>query len=304
LNLQVTSTLLASQAGGTQIVMDRVDSNGIAGWIRRERINSWFGVPTMLLGLARDEQIVPEDLASLEDVWTGGADLPESVRDEFERKFNRQIHATYGLTEVPTVVSIEPRHTAHRTGSSGRVLPHLDVSILADGCLAGPNEEGEITIAGRKDGEWADAYRPMLGYHNDRDRSAQVVGDGTLHTGDIGLFDDEGSLAVRGRRTALILRGGANVYPAEVERVILELPGVVGVAVVGIPDDRLGQRVAAAIEVAPDCRVDDVQLDAHCRASLARYKVPERWLIRSLPRNAMGKVVVPQVESWFSGPQP
>lgn len=299
LNLQVTSTLLAAQAGGTQVVMNRVDPDGIAEWIRCEQVNSWFGVPTMLHGLARSDEIAPSDLASLEDIWTGGADLPESIREEFEGKFKRRVHATYGLTEVPTVVSIEPRSVPHRPGSSGTILPHLAVSLSAQDPASAPNA-GEILIAGRADGTWARAYRPMLGYHNDPDRSAEALADGFLHTGDIGMLDDEGDLVIRGRRTSLILRGGANVYPAEIERVILQVPGVVGVAVVGIPDDRLGQRVGAAVELAPEAAVGPEELDAHCQSSLARYKVPERWMIRSLPRNAMGKVIAPEVESWFA----
>ncbi len=300
LNLQVTSTLLTAQAGGTQVVMNRVDPEGIATWIRREQVNSWFGVPTMLYGLARSDEIIPSDLASLEDIWTGGADLPESIREEFEGKFGRRVHATYGLTEVPTVVSIEPRSISHGSGSSGTVLPHLAVSISTGDRPTSANADGEILIAGREDGTWANAYRPMLGYHNDPQGSGEALADGFLHTGDIGILDDEGRLLIRGRRKSLILRGGANVYPAEIERVILQVPGVVGAAVVGIPDDRLGQRVGCAVELAPDTAVGAEELGAHCQSSLARYKVPERWLIRSLPRNAMGKVIVPEVESWFA----
>jgi long-chain acyl-CoA synthetase len=304
LNLQVTSTLLVAQAGGSQVVMNRVDSEGIADWIRRERVNSWFGVPTMLHGLARSDNVDPSDLASLEDIWTGGADLPESIREEFEEKFGRRVHATYGLTEVPTVVSIEPRSVPHRPGSSGTVLPHLTVSISTRNRLSGTEDVGEILIAGRAIGPWSKAYRPMLGYHNDPEGSREALADGFLHSGDVGTLDDDGSLSVRGRRKSLILRGGANVYPGEIERVILQIPGTVGAAVVGIPDDRLGQRVGGAVELAPDAAIDTEELDDHCRSSLARYKVPERWLIRPLPRNAMGKVIVSEVEAWFAGDDP
>ena len=299
LNLQVTSTLLTAQATGTQVVMDRVDPEGIAEWIRNERVNSWFGVPTMLHGLATTELVTPEDLATLEDVWTGGADIPEPVRHAFEEKFGRRVHATYGLTEVPTVVSIEQRGSTHRPGSSGRILPHLCVDIRSATASGAPPSDGEIRIAGRQDGPWADAYRPMLGYHGTPELTEAALGDGWLHTGDLGAIDG-GELYVRGRRTSLILRGGANVYPAEVERVILALPGVMGAAVVGIPDERLGQRVVAAIEVSPGAEVTDAALTSHCRAALARYKVPEQWVVRPLPRNAMGKVVCPEVVTWFS----
>jgi acyl-CoA synthetase (AMP-forming)/AMP-acid ligase II len=296
LNLQVTSTLLAAQAGGTQIVMDRVDPAGIAEWIEREQINSWFGVPTMLHGLASLEEVEAGQLASLKDIWTGGADLPESIRSSFEHKFNRRVHATYGLTEIPTVVAIEPLDQPHRSGSSGRVLPHLSVEIVDDGGIAQSGQEGEIVVRGSSAGPWADAYRPMLGYHN----AAKPSDRGKrLRTGDLGRLDGDSLLHVMGRRTSLILRGGSNVYPAEVERVILEVPGVIGVSVVGYPDDRLGQRVAAAVELQSDSSVDEGQLLEHCRTSLARYKLPQRWILGVLPRNAMGKVVRPEVEAWF-----
>jgi len=121
-----------------------------------------------------------------------------------------------------------------------------------------------------------------------------------LYTGDIGELDEQANLIVRDRRHALILRGGANVYPAEVERVLSEVSGVTGVAVIGLPDERLGQRVAAAVELAPGATLTPADLDAHCRARLARYKVPENWRLATLPRNAMGKVVQAEVAQLFS----
>jgi long-chain acyl-CoA synthetase len=149
-------------------------------------------------------------------------------------------------------------------------------------------------------GSFAGLYQPMLGYLGHPEATAQVVRNGTLYTGDVGFVDPEGRLFVRDRRNALILRGGANVYPAEVERVLLEAPGVRGVSVIGVPDDRLGQRVAAAIELNDGITLGEDQLASYCASQLARYKVPDLWRIGSLPRNAMGKVVRTQVEDWFS----
>jgi acyl-CoA synthetase (AMP-forming)/AMP-acid ligase II len=301
LNLQVTSTLLAAQAGGTQVVMDRTDAVGIAKWVRDERITSWFGVPTMLHDLSTSPEVAPSDLESLLDVWTGGTHLPEGIRDRFEARFGIPVHATYGLTEAPTVVTIEPREARPLTGSSGRVLPHLEVEIVdPSGAVLPPGHAGEITVRAARTGPWAGAWTPMLGYRNPRVTEASPVRDGVLRTGDIGELDGAGHLVVRDRRQAIILRGGANIYPAEVEQVLLRIPGVVGAAVVGIPDDRLGQRVAAAIEVSAGSSIDVEHLAATCREELARYKVPEHWRIRALPRNAMGKVVRPEVEGWFS----
>jgi acyl-CoA synthetase (AMP-forming)/AMP-acid ligase II len=169
-----------------------------------------------------------------------------------------------------------------------------------DGAVQPANGVGEITIRAQPAGPWGGFYHPMLGYHGQSAETAKTVRDGVLYTGDIGEIDDEGNLIVRDRRHALILRGGANVYPAEVERVLSEVMGVSGAAVIGIPDDRLGQRVGAAVELAPgsDVTVDD--LKAHCLKNLARYKVPEQWRLVPLSRNAMGKVVRSDVERLFS----
>jgi long-chain acyl-CoA synthetase len=140
----------------------------------------------------------------------------------------------------------------------------------------------------------------MIGYFGNPESTAETVREGVLYTGDVGYLDHLGRLFVQDRRNALILRGGANVYPAEVERVLLEVPGVLGAAVVGIPDDRLGQRVAAAVEAEEGRTLDIDALSSHCSSQLARYKVPEYWKLGHLPRNAMGKVMRTQIEVWFS----
>jgi acyl-CoA synthetase (AMP-forming)/AMP-acid ligase II len=142
----------------------------------------------------------------------------------------------------------------------------------------------------------------MVGYHDQPAATAASVRYGVLYTGDLGELDDAGNLYVQDRRSTLILRGGANVYPAEVERVLLEVHGVVGASVIGVPDERLGQRVAAGVEMAPGSTLGPEDLADHCRRHLARYKVPDQWHLDVLPRNAMGKVSRARIEEWFVGP--
>jgi long-chain acyl-CoA synthetase len=301
LNMQITSTLLVAQAGGTQIVMDRVDPAGVAGWVKRESVNSWFGVPTILYGLAENHDVAADDLASLTDVWTGGTYLAEPIRESFEQRFGCRVSATYGLTEAPTVVTIEDRTEDRVSESSGTALPHLVVEIRSDtGAVLPVGELGEITIRANPAGPWADLYQPMLGYLSHPDATNNTLRNAVLYTGDIGQLDPEGHLFVRDRRNAVILRGGANVYPAEVERVLLEAPGVKGASVIGVPDERLGQRVAAAVETESGVSVDLQTLSEFCAAHLARYKVPDFWKVAPLPRNAMGKVVRTEIEQWFA----
>ena len=296
LNMQVTSTLLVAQAGGTQIVMDHVDPAAVSSWIRNESVNSWFGVPTTLRDLVDSTEVDEEDLCTLNDIWTGGTFLPESIRRSFTARFGQRICATYGLTEVPTIVTIEERDGTQLPGSSGRALPHLCVEIRdSHDVVLPPGSVGEVTVRARDDGPWAHRYSPMLGYLGHADETAAIIRDGTLRTGDIGHLDELGDLFVHDRRSSLILRGGANVYPAEVERVLLQFEGVGGASVVGLPDDRLGNRVAAAVEPRPGVLLDLEMIRRYCSSQLARYKVPERWHIGPLPRNAMGKVMRTEV---------
>jgi acyl-CoA synthetase (AMP-forming)/AMP-acid ligase II len=285
LNMAVLTTLLVSQAGGTSVVMDRIDAEGVAEWIRAERVTTWNGPPALLHSLATMESITADDLASLDEVWTGGADCPEAIRSAFEAKFGLPVLATYGLSEAPTVVAIDGRDGSHVAGASGRPLPHLGVRIAGDDgetLLAG--ETGEICI-----GAADDRYRPMLGYWERPDASAAALAGGELHTGDVGFLDDDGYLHLRDRKSLVIIRGGANVYPAEVERVLLEAPGVTASAVFGVADERLGERVVAVVEAT---ELDEAAVRQHCEANLAKYKVPERFVrVDRLPRNAMGKIV-------------
>ncbi len=289
LNMAVLTTLLVARAGGTSIVMDRIDAVGVAEWIRAERVTTFNGPPALLYTLAHSDEVSPADLDTLDEVWTGGADCPEAIRSAFEARFGLPVLATYGLTEAPTVVAIDTRRdTDHVPGASGHPLPHLAVRVAgADGTSLPPGEVGEIRI-----GPADDRYRTMLGYWERPEATAEALAGGELHTGDLGLIDDAGRLHVRDRTSLVILRGGANVYPAEVERVMIEHPAVASAAVFGRPDERLGERVAALIEPAPGVTVDLDELRAFLVANLARYKVPDAMaVVTALPRNAMGKVV-------------
>jgi long-chain acyl-CoA synthetase len=281
LNLIALSTLLTAQTGGCCVLMDRRDSLGVAEWIRTERVDVWNGVPTQLWDLVRDPKVSAADLATLHDVWCGGAHCPDELRDAFGAKFGHSLRGTYGLTEAPTIVAIDPIGTGWRARCSGRVLPHLSVSV----------QSGELCVSAADSGPWADMWTPMLGLWDGE--GVTPGGPGPLRTGDLGTVDGNGWLRVIDRRKLLIVRGGANVYPAEVERVLLGYPGVAGAAVFGIPDERLGEKVAVLVESKEGEQHPSASaLETHCAENLARYKIPEVWgFVEALPRNAMGKVI-------------
>jgi long-chain acyl-CoA synthetase len=309
LNMQVLSTLLVPQCSGTAIVMDRVDPVGIAEWIEHERATVWNGAPAMLYGLATNDEVTPDSLQTLRDVWSGGSHCPQATKDRFTAKFGLTASSTFGMTEVPTVVTMTPLGSLGPQAddtASGLPLPHLTVHIVDEGDEpVTVGSSGEICVGPVDDPVLSSLYRPMHGYWNNPEASARTLRGGLLHTGDVGFLDADGSLHVLDRQQSLILRGGANVYPAEVERVIAQFPGVATSCVIGIADDRLGARVAAVVELdgpeQDEGRLDIDALRAHCLENLARYKVPEVFMVRVLPRNAMGKVNLAEVRRSVDG---
>ena len=286
LNLMVLSTLLTAQAGGCSVVMDRRDVEGVAEWISSRRVTVWNGAPAQLHDLARRPDL---DLGSLREVWSGGGDTPDALRRAFAETHGLLPRVTYGLTEAPTVVSIDPVGEEWRPGTSGRVLPHYDVAAYDDdGNRLPAGELGELRLSGASTGPWAGAWTPLLGYWEKG--GVRPPEPGPVPTGDVGTVDGDGWLTVLDRKKLVIIRGGANVYPLEVERVISAHPGVVAAAVCPVPDDRLGQRVAAVVQ-SEGPPLDLEALAEHCRRELAAYKVPEIWSqVDALPLNAMGKV--------------
>lgn len=293
LNMLVLSTLLTSQAGGTAVISDHRHARTIAEWLRDTGANVWNGVPPILHDMAQDRAVAAEDLDGLVEVWSGGDNLSEQIRSAFTRKFRPPLVATYGLTEAPTVVSSEDRHAEHVPRCSGRVLPHLRVEAYGpDDVALPPGQLGELCVSASQEGPHAGVYQPMLGYWNDSAATAETLGNGVLHTGDVGTVSEDGLVFVHDRQKLVIVRGGANVYPAEVERVIQTFPGVAASAVVGMPDDRLGSRVGAIVQADAGTAIETTELERHCLVELARYKVPERWEVvsRELPRNPMGKI--------------
>ena len=293
LNMQVLGPLTAFQDGAHCVAIDRSDPEGLAAWIRDERIQNVCAVPTILYDLLTHPSIGPDDLASLVLPEVGGAVVPEEFRRLYRKRFGKGVSIGYGMTEAPTAVTWSDPDAGAMPGLCGRPLPQIDIQIRDEsGKLLLPGEVGEICVAPASSGNWEGVYTSMIGYWGRPDATAEALRDGVYHSGDLGLLADDGNLYIRGRRTELILRGGANVYPAEVERALQEDPRVLGSAVLGIEDARLGERVVAAVELKQDERATPDELIAHVSDRLARYKVPQEIVIVDrLPRNAMSKVI-------------
>ena len=293
LNLIVLGPAQAWQNGCACVAMDRIDAVGVAEWIEQERIGSFAAVPTVIHDLLTHPDVRPEQLASFTQPMVGGATCPEEFRALYRARFGRDVSIGYGMTEAPTAVTRADGAPVEKPGLCGLALPQVEISIRDDaGRALPPGEEGEICVGPARAGRFAGLYTPMLGYWRKPEATARALRDGIYYSGDIGVLEQGGTLYIRGRRSELILRGGANVYPAEVERVLQEHPAVAECAVFGVPDRRLGERVVAVIVLAPGASASAEALQAHCAAQLARYKVPERLaFVDSMPRNAMSKIV-------------
>jgi acyl-CoA synthetase (AMP-forming)/AMP-acid ligase II len=292
LNLIVLGPCMAYQCGMSLVAMDRVDGMGMGEWIAAEKVTTFSAVPAMVHDLLTNDAVTDEMLASIQAIGVGGADMPEAFRRLYQERFGTRVGTGYGLTEAPTAVTVEDVAQPPVPDSCGRALPQCTIHILDEaGAPVAAGEPGEVCVGPALEGEWADVYRPMLGYWNRPEASAEALRGGLLHTGDIGSLDADGNLRIHDRKNDLIIRGGANVYPAEVERVLHENPAVAACAVIGVPDERLGERVVAFVEVMEDSAASEDELKELCAAHLARYKVPDSVaFVEGFERTPMGKI--------------
>ncbi|HET6152799.1 MAG TPA: AMP-binding protein [Marmoricola sp.] len=262
-------------------VMQRwFDAPGWLALVAEHRLESSPIVPSML-SMILAEPIEDYDLSSLVSFGSGGAPLPDSLRTEVAERLGAVILEGYGLTESSAVVSASTPATI-RAGSVGKPLPHADVAIVApDGSRLPAGEDGEICVRGPG---------VMKGYWKSPEQTADTVVDGWLHTGDVGHLDDEGYLFVVDRLKDLIIRGGFNVYPRDVEDALMTHPGVIAAAVVGRPDAEKGEEVVAVVSVDPASGLDAEALIAYSRERLARHKYPrEVVLVDAVPLTSVGK---------------
>lgn len=303
LNLQVLNPLTTVQAHATCAIADRHDPLSLARWIKQEGVTHFAVVPTVAYDLLTHPDVHPDDLATLTKPRVGGAAMPETVKLLFEERFGAKPATSYALTEGPTLVARQDLGRPIIEGSCGRPLPHVEVQVLDDEDRPVPvGEVGEICFGPRRDGPWAGVYCTMLGYWGLPELSAETLRGGMVHSGDLGRFDTDGELYIVERRSQLIIRGGNNIYPAEIERVLGADSRVAECCVVGRPDDRLGEVVVAFVQPANGVEVAAEDLLGLCRANLAAFKVPsEICLVEAFPRSPLGKIARSQVQTMAEG---
>jgi len=258
----------------------------ICDLIERFPINRMTAVPTMLQMMLATP-LEQRDLSSLEVVVSGAAPLPGEVQSEFERHVpSCRILQGYGLSETSPTISVQRLSDAikgrTKPGSVGRPLPGLDVLVVSGetGEPLAPGDVGEIAVRGPN---------VMLGYWRNEDASAQSIRDGYFFTGDMGKLDADGNLWIVDRRKDLIIRGGMNVFPVDVEASLLECPGVLEAAVVGRSSEKYGEEPVAFVVLAASASADEVNV--HSQANLAKYKRPvEIRPVDAIPKTPVGKI--------------
>lgn len=268
--------------GTTAVIHERFDEARVDRTLRKEGITLLSVVAAMLQRVfAVSSEAYP---SALRGVLLGGGPAPRSLLEEAARR-GMPVLQTYGLTETCSqVATLGHVDALRKLGSAGLPLAASTVRIEVEGRAAGPGEIGEIVVAGPT---------VCAGYLHRPDATEAAIGDGWLHTGDLGWRDDEGYLYVADRRDDLIVSGGENVYPAEVESAILEHPTVEECAVVGLTDERWGARVVAVVVLKAGIEVPSTaELEAHLRTRLAAYKFPRQIIVEAgpLPRTASGKL--------------
>jgi fatty-acyl-CoA synthase len=275
--------LLAWWKGATVVLEPAFEPARALRLIEEKRVTTMMGVPATYLFMAQEPGFATADLWSLRRAVVGGAPMPEALLDTWLER-GVAIVQGYGLTEAaPNVLCLPPEDAARKRGFAGRPYPYVDAALRdpeSGRLLEGP-AEGELVVRGPN---------VFAGYWRNPEATAEAFADGWLLTGDVAERDAEGDYRIVGRTKDMVISGGENVYPAEIENVLHEHPAVVEAAVVGVPDERWGEVCAAFVVLRADTSEEEL-LD-HCRTRLARYKVPKTVrVVPALPRNAMNKVV-------------
>ena len=285
----------AVKVGACLTLVSRFVPAAVLDVLERDRVTVFEGVPTMYVALLGEPGLDGRDLSALRMCVSGGAALPVEVMREFERTFGCVILEGYGLSETSPVASFNHPDRPRKPGSIGTPVRGVEMRVVDERGLDVPvGAVGEIAIRG---------HNVMKGYWRRDDATATAIPDGWFRTGDLARVDEDGCFFIVDRRKDLIIRGGYNVYPREIEEVLYEHPAVAEAAVVGVPDGALGEEVGAAVVVKPGETVTPQQLRDFVKDQVAAYKYPRLvWLVPALPKGPTGKVLKREIRPPESSP--
>ncbi len=295
-----TAQMNASLYGGFTIsLLPRFDPAATLEVMARDQVNFWIGVPTMywaILQHVRERGADPAPAAEhLRMCMSGGAPMPVAVMEAFTRVFGVSVLEGYGLSETSPVASFNHPERPVRPGTVGQPLFSVEIRCVDDEDRPVPaGQPGEVVIRG---------HNVMKGYYKRPEATAEAMRNGWFHTGDVGVTDADGYLSIVDRKKDMILRGGLNVYPRELEEVLMAHPAVSLAAVVGVPDERLGEEIKAFVVRRPGADLTEADLIAWCRERMAGYKYPRAIEFREhLPVSATGKILKRELRAGLERP--
>ena len=276
-------------AGGTLTLIPRFDPGKALEIIQRDKVNLFQGVPTMYSAILHLEGHDGFDTSTLETCVSGGSAMPVELMRGFEQAFGCKILEGYGLSESSPVASFNRPDRERKPGSIGIPIEGVEMKVVDDDDNdVAQGEVGEIVIRG---------HNVMKGYWNKPDETGETLVDGWLHTGDMAKIDEDGYFFIVDRKKDLIIRGGYNVYPREIEEVLYEHPAVREAAVVGVKDDKLGEEIGAAIALKDGEDVSAQELRDFVKEQVAAYKYPRQvWFVDDLPKGPTGKILKREIE--------
>ena len=295
-NAMITS-VSTLDSGGTVVLRKKFSAGEFWEVVEKYRVNFWSAVPAVYRILLSDPGADRCDRSSLLFGICGAAPMPEETFREFEQAFGIPIVEGYGLTEGTCVSTINPRDGVRKTGSVGVACPGQEVLIFdEEGNELPAGEPGEIVVRGDN---------VMMGYYNRAQETAQALAGGVLHTGDVGYKDEDGYVFIVDRIKDMVIRGGENIYPKEIDNLLATHPKIAEAASVGVPDRIMGEEVKAFI-VPSDPSLTEEEVKRFCKENLAGFKVPRyvELLEEDFPRNPVGKVLKKVLKQWGLTPRP
>ena len=271
-------------SGACLTVLPRFAPDAALSMIARDGVTVFEGVPTMYSAMLHSPAKSEADVSSLRVCVSGGAAMPVEVLRGFEGAFGCIILEGYGLSETSPVASFNHPDAKRKPGSIGTPIEGVEMRVVdSSGSDVGAGEVGEIAIRG---------HNVMKGYWGRPEATAEAIPDGWFRTGDLARVDEDGYFYIVDRKKEMIIRGGYNVYPREIEEALYEHPAVAEAAVIGIPDASLGEEVGAAVALKPGCDASPEELRAFVKERVAAYKYPRHvWLVDQLPKGPTGKIL-------------
>lgn len=281
----------AVRTGATLTLIPRFEPGKALEVIQRDQVTIFEGVPTMYGAMLHHPSVTDTDVSSLRTCVSGGSSLPEQTLTEFEATFGVQLLEGYGLSETSPVASFNMPSAPTKPGTIGRAIPGCEMKLIGDdGQDVGPGEGvGEIAIRGDN---------IMKGYWGKPEATAEAIPDGWFRSGDIASVDEDGYYTIVDRKKDLIIRGGMNIYPREVEEVLYTHPDVLECAVVGVPHPELGEDVGAAVSLREGASGDVAEISQYVKDRIAAYKYPRTiWVLDELPKGPTGKILKREIHA-------